>query len=348
MKVVVEHTKALFKNTDEAPPWARMTICSLATGIPLLVGWWQGELNSAIYASLLGYFVALNDHLGSLVHRLLVATLSFVALIAAFVLGVSLHEHFAIFISITLLLTYWLGLMGGLGAEAERLLLFSSIQILVAYYTPRMGTGSLDSLLHYGLIGYSVVLLGMVISNHFLRGKTLEYARLHSSLLSSLTFSRRRHIYAFSYMVAALLAILCIQYFVIERGYWTIVTVMLIMKPDHKESVYRSLQRFIGTLVGVGLGEALIVSTQSVQVLIIGVMISAFLIPYAMKRNYWLVSFFVSIVVMFLLSIPVIGHPDTHLPFVRLEATLYGCLLSVVGVLLFKVIEKIFIKIPTQ
>jgi len=339
MKRFREHTVALFKNTEDEIPWARMVICGLATAGPLAVGLLRGEISLAIYASLLGYLVALNDHLGTLWQRCLIGTLSFVVLIAAFALGLALHGHFSIFFVTTLALTYWLGLMGGLGAEVERLLLFAIIQLLIGFYAHALNLGVAVATFNYGLIAYAIIIAGMFVSDFILRGKTQAFAGLQESILSSLTLRRQRHLYAFSFLVTALLAILCVQYFAIERGYWTVVTVMLIMKPDQKESIYRSFQRFIGTLLGVFVGEATVVLAGNAEVLILGLMLCAFLVPYAMKRNYWMVSFFVSIVVMFLLSIPAVNHPDAHLPFLRLQATLYGCLISLTGVFIFRLLS---------
>lgn len=347
MEALKTHVKAVFKVTDDSPPWARMVICGLATAGPLAVGMARGELSLAVYAALLGYLVALNDHLGTVMHRCFVGTLSFVVLLGAFALGMALQGHFGVFLVMALALTYWLGLMGGLGAEVERLLLFSVIQILIGFYAHSLTMNVIDATLNYGLVAYAIIIIGMIVSDRFyLKGRTEPFAGLQESILSAVTRTRRRHVYALSFVLTALLAIFCVQFFHIERGYWTVVTVMLIMKPDNKESIYRSFQRFVGTLVGVFVGEATVVLAHDARILIFGLMLSAFCVPYAMKRNYWMVSFFVSIVVMFLLSIPSVSHNDPQLPFLRLQATLYGCLISFVGVFIFRWLEKFLVKEP--
>ena len=343
MERLRSHAKAILKNTnEEAIPWARMSVCSLATGTPLIFGLLRGELHLAIFGALIGYLIELNDHLGSLSHRLLIATLSFMILAASFTMGLSLHNHHTIFIVMVLTLTYWLGLMGGLGAETERLLLFSIIQMLVAFYSQKAFIDQIDPIFNYALTAYFMVAVGMTLTHFFFKkGVNLPYSSIKKSLHSSFTFKRLRHIYAISFTVTALIAIYCVEHFKIDRGYWTIITVMIIMKPDRKESIYRSLQRLLGTVLGIFLGEGLIMSVNQAEILIFIIMLSAFLIPYAMKRNYWLVSFLVSIVVIMLLSLPTLGHTDLHLPFVRLEATLYGCLLSFLGVSIFYIFSKI-------
>jgi hypothetical protein len=344
-----DHVKAIFQSSHEPIPWARMVICGIATAGPLWVGFIRGQLSVAIYAALIGYFMALNDHLGTLNHRLLVGACSYVVLIAAFFLGFYLQDSFTVFLIITLILTYWLGLMGGQGAEVERLLLFSIVEILIAVYARRVsGMGGLSaiapSLFLYSLVAFGLIGGGMIASQWVLKHKALEYAELKPSLLSALTWSRRRHLYATSFALAVFVAIFCVRVFAVERGYWTVVTVILVMKPDRRESVYRSLQRFVGTLVGVTVGNALTTSAQSAEILIAGVLIAACLVPYAMKRNYWLVAFFVSIIVIFLLTLPNMAHVDPRLPVLRLVATLYGCFLSLLGVLIFKVLDQIFMR----
>ncbi len=305
MERLRNHAKAIFQNAPEAPPWAQMAICGLATTGPLVVGFLNGDLSSAIYAALLGYFVALNDHLGTLAHRLLVGTLSYLVLVTMLSLGVLLQNSFSSFVIVILVSTYCVGLMGGRGAEMERLLLFGIVELLVSFYARRISPNAMVSVFHYGWIAYALVMIGMVASNVILRGRTVaEFAALKPSLLSFFTLRRLRHLYALSFMLTVLLAIVCVRVFAIERGYWTIVTVVLIMKPDRKESVYRSFQRFVGTLLGVAFGDAVIGVVHDAEILIGGVMISAFLIPYAMKRNYWMVAFLVSIVVILVFRSP--------------------------------------------
>ncbi len=324
----------IFTNNTESPPWARMVLCGIATGTPLIIGFYRGELQYSIYAALIGYLIELNDHLGSLKHRLLIATLSFTALISSFTIGLVLHSHWHLFISALLILVYWLGLMGGRGAETEKMLLFSAIQMLVAYYNNHVDIRHIDHIFEYAIMAYFIVIVGIILSQYLFKGVNLSFTKIKDALTQSITTKKTHHVYAISFVCAALLALIFVRTAHLERGYWCVITTLLIMRPDPKESVHRGFQRFIGTISGVLVGESMILFLPFVELIIAVVMLSAFTIPYAMKRNYWQVSFFVSIVVLLLLNLPTLGHPDTHLPYIRLEATVYGCLIALVGVLL--------------
>lgn len=329
------HAQTIFSTTQSPPPWPQMIVCALATTLPLVVA---AALNhhvppGAILGSLLGYFLALNDHLGTITHRLAVTAISFLAMILMFCLGLALKDQFWMFLGATIFLTYWLGVLGGTGAEFERLLLFSFVGFLVAYYTPTLVGEQFSATFHYSLLAFATTVAGMIFTQQLPFYKmNRAFARIRPSFANSFTTLRSRHLYAVTYLTATLIAVFVYERFSIERGYWTVITVLLVMRPDHKESVYRGVQRLIGTLSGVLVGEEIILHLPKVEWLILGIMISAFLIPYVMKRTYIGVSLLVSVVVMLLLTIPTIEHPDPHIPYVRLAATLYGCLISIVGV----------------
>jgi uncharacterized membrane protein YccC len=103
------------------------------------------------------------------------------------------------------------------------------------------------------------------------------------------------------------------------------------MKPNRIQSFYIVLQRLIGTALAVLLVDILIQLIHGSSVLVISIVVCAFLVPWAVKRNYWIVSFFVTIMVVLLIELAATHHGDIHTAFVRLEATLLGCLLSLIG-----------------
>ena len=65
----------------------------------------------------------------------------------------------------------------------------------------------------------------------------------------------------------------------------------------------------------------------------------AFAIPWAGRRNYLWSTFFVTVMVIGLLEIVSPEHSDSHIPWVRLYATLIGCGFSVLGSGLSKVLD---------
>ena len=310
-------------------PWPHMLVCGSAATLPTLAGFYAGELRLAIYGGLIGYLMALNDHFGALPHRILISTLSLAALGAAFVIGVNLQDSPHVFLGVMAVLTYWLGLMGGTGAEAERLLLFALIELVVTHYAVTITPMMEHAALPYGLLAFATLITGQIASDRFARSyRVVTFARLGPSVRESITRQVSRHRYAANYTLAVILAIAINQRFAIERGYWMIITVLLVMRPEFRDGLYRQAQRLVGTLLGVLIGDLLILTIDVKALLIAGVFLSACAVPFALKRNYWLVSFFATIMVVLFLTLPVDGPPGIHVPFVRLLATTYGCLLS--------------------
>ena len=330
MAIKIPFSTVLRTESNEVP-WLRMVLCGLAAGLPLLVGVARGQPVLAIYGSLCGYLLALNDHLGALLHRLGVISLTFVLLIAGFAAGVALQADamaYAIFLSA---LVYWLGLLGGEGAELERSALYATIGVVIAHSSPLLPVAALPLLFFYSAVGYAALMAG-IPSLYFLRRHRLEpYATLGPSLRKSLTWRADKHIHAASYAFIAMVSIGLATHLQIERGYWVTVTVLLIMQPDRTQSLYKTLQRLFGTVAAVLLATLTVDAVNSVAAFALLSTACAFAVPWAGKRNYWMVSFFVTVMVVCLLEIASPRHSDTHLPLVRLQATLLGCALSVLG-----------------
>jgi len=341
MNHLKHHAREMFRHASAETPWSQMTICALATSLPLALGLLRGEVGAAIFGALLGYFVTLNDHLGPALHRSMVAVLSAASLFGAFAIGLLLQQNVILFLGVLVLLTYWLGLMGGRGAEIERLIAFALIELLVGFYNSRLTLSILPGVLLYSSLALLIIVVSSILHS-FWRSAPAAHKTLRESLAHSWTFSFRRHCYATSLSVTLMLALCCVEYWTIQRGYWTVITVLLIMRPSRQESVYRSIQRLLGTLAGILLGAVLLAFVQNAWVPVVTIGLAAFGVPFAQRRNYALVSFLVSMVVLCLVSLPNIPNLDPRLPAIRLEATLYGCALSLFGVGLFRCLEQGF------
>lgn len=340
------HGRALLQTNASPVPWARMAICMLATTAPLLLGWWQNHLDAALFAALIGYFVSLNDHLGTLLHRLLIAGLTFVMIALGFTLGSVLHGHLVGYLLAVAVPIYLLGLLGGLGAEAERMLLFATIAIVVVTHQPLPPPERAHLLYAYALFAYGVVLLGMILSAGYLRGRSEAFVTLSESLRRLRTRDKDRHLYAACFCAAVFVAISIEEILHLERGYWIVVTVMLVLRPDHRESLYRVAHRFVGTAVGVLAAELLLFAFPYPLFLIGAIALSAYLLPYAMKRNYAIASFGVSIFVVFLLALPHEARVDVQLALTRFHSTLYGCLISGAAALIYRELRDRWITPP--
>ena len=327
------HLQEALRINPAPSPWPRMLVCSFATAVPLIVGALTGQLPLAIFGALFGFLLVLNDHLGTLGHRLWVITLTFLFMLGGLLLGVLSHAHPPLLIPVLFALTYWMGLMGAKGTELERAVLFGTFQVLGGAYSGALGK-YLNAALLYAFLGYSCVVVFLSVLVFLRRHNPNPFARLRVTLRESFTKEKSRHLYAFAYSISVLIALLVVNYFEMDHGYWAVGTVLIIMRPDTKQSLYRSVQRFFGTLIGVLVAELLIVTIHSPWLAIVALTFISFWGPWALNRSYWLGTAVIVVMLLLILDIPMIEHGDVHTPVVRLQATGLGCLLSLIGMVI--------------
>ncbi len=332
-------------------PWPRMIVSSIATTLPLIVGAINGHIALSIYGALMGYLLALNDHLGTLKQRYQIVTLTFLFLLSGFAIGFWAHDREYLFYLIAPALIYWVGILGGEGAEAERALLFLVISIVISFSSKPIPTAGLWALFYYSLFAYVTVLIAIPILVKFRFRKAEDFAGLRSNFKKTFNLNLKKHIHAFSYTFSAMVALAYAQYSEMEKGYWIVITVLLVMRSDRALSVYISFQRLMGTAFGVLAFDLILLFHPPVLFLIAAVSICSFVVPYALKRNYMMASFFITAFVVALLEIAVVHEDSTIVdvatPFLRLKATFIGCMIAICGTFFSKVLEKrLLVSVP--
>lgn len=111
----------------------------------------------------------------------------------------------------------------------------------------------------------------------------------------------------------------------VERSYWTTLTVALVLKPDFGSVFARAVQRALGTLAGTVLGTVVLVAVPYGPALLVPVAVFAGLLPYGMQRNWGLMSAFQAPLVLLLVDL--LTHGGPRLAEIRLVDTLAGCLI---------------------
>lgn len=333
-KHIHHHWKTMMSRTPEPVSRPQMLLCGMAVGFPLFAGLYTNNLILAIYGALTGYLLTFSEQSGTLRHRLSVLTLTFVMLIAGFALGLFLQHRPTEFLFALAVLAYWIGLLGGEGADLERALLFSTLQVIVVVHTPALSLEHALPILCFALTGFAFAVAATISQVWLTRPSAPRPPGFFSTLKYPLETKLDRHLHSVSYVTITLLAALLVHHYEIERGYWMVLAVLIVMKPGRVLSIYRSFQQFFGTLLAVGLAELIIYFFHTPLPLILLVMLCAACVPWAIKRNYWLVAFLVTIIVLLLLDMPFVEKGDFHTPILRLRATAYGCLLGIAGAML--------------
>ncbi|MGY2084363.1 FUSC family protein [Blastococcus sp. SYSU DS0539] len=118
------------------------------------------------------------------------------------------------------------------------------------------------------------------------------------------------------------------QYLPIERPYWVLLTVAIVLKPDFGSVFTRAVQRGAGTVLGVLLGSALLAALPRDGWVLVAIACSAAVLPWARNANFGLFSVFQTPLIILLLDLAVPGGPG--LVGARLLDTLVGCAIVLV------------------
>jgi uncharacterized membrane protein YccC len=114
----------------------------------------------------------------------------------------------------------------------------------------------------------------------------------------------------------------------IERPYWVLLTVALVLKPDFGSVFTRAVHRGAGTLLGVLIGSALLELVPRGGWIVLAMAVAAGLMPWGRNANFGLFSVFQTPVVIMLLDLAAPSGAD--LVGARLVDTLIGCAIVLV------------------
>jgi uncharacterized membrane protein YccC len=114
----------------------------------------------------------------------------------------------------------------------------------------------------------------------------------------------------------------------IERPYWVLLTVAIVLKPDFGSVFTRAVQRGAGTLLGVLLGSLLLTFLPRDAWVLVAMAVAAGALPWARAANLGLFAVFQTPLIIMLLDLAVPG--GSGLVGARLVDTLIGCAIVLV------------------
>ena len=109
----------------------------------------------------------------------------------------------------------------------------------------------------------------------------------------------------------------------LQRSYWVVLTVAIVVKPDNGSVFARALQRGIGTIVGAVLGAIILAAIPYGPWLLFPMAVLAAGQPYGRLRNFGLAATFMTPLIVLLLDL--LAPAGWRLPEERLVDTLLGC-----------------------
>jgi uncharacterized membrane protein YccC len=129
-----------------------------------------------------------------------------------------------------------------------------------------------------------------------LRGRLIHLGEL-------LIGGRIAWVYTVRLMLCTGVAALLSEVLPLQRSYWLVLTVGIILKPDYGSVFARAVQRAIGTVVGAVLGAVILVIVPYGPWLLLPFGVLAALVPFARARNFGLVATFLTPLVVLLIDL---------------------------------------------
>jgi len=143
------------------------------------------------------------------------------------------------------------------------------------------------------------------------------------TLLDRLRGGRLAWTFTIRLMVCVGVAAVASEVLPLQRSYWVVLTVAIVVKPDNGSVFARALQRGIGTIVGVVLGAVILAAVPYGPWLLFPLAALAAGQPYGRLRNFGLGATFMTPIVVLLIDL--LAPAGWRLPEERLVDTLLGC-----------------------
>jgi hypothetical protein len=151
---------------------------------------------------------------------------------------------------------------------------------------------------------------------------------------ASLGMSSEAGRHALRLAVLAALAEVIAQASGLSHGYWIVLTIFIVLRPDYSSTLYRGLQRAAGTVAGAGLGVATVLLVKVSLTALVFVIAVSLVAAYAVFTvNYLLYAVFLTDFVVVMLAL--LGLPPDPTAVARLIGTGIGTGLAILAYLLW-------------
>jgi uncharacterized membrane protein YccC len=153
-----------------------------------------------------------------------------------------------------------------------------------------------------------------------LRGRVRERA---ARLIDQLIGGRIAWEFTIRLMICTGVAAVFSEVLPVQRSYWVVLTVAIILKPDYGSVFSRAVQRGVGTIIGAVLGAAIIALVPYGPWLLLPFGVLAALLPYGKSRSFGLTATFLTPFVVLLIDL--LSPGGWRLAEERLLDTLIAC-----------------------
>jgi uncharacterized membrane protein YccC len=155
-----------------------------------------------------------------------------------------------------------------------------------------------------------------------------HHRRSPGELLDQIRAGRTVRTFALRLGVSIGVAAVVSEVLPLQRSYWVVLTVAIVLRPDFGSVFARALQRGIGTVVGAVAGAVILAVVPYGPWLLIPVAVLAAMLPYGRLLNYGLMATFLTPLVVLLIDL--LDRTGWRLAEDRLLDTLLGCAIVLV------------------
>jgi hypothetical protein len=307
-----------------------------AAVLPLILGQALGRPALGLLVGLGGLYLSVTDKEGSTVRSLLVAALlNGAALLAGTLSGGSAALSIAVMFAWALLA----GMASAYGEVASQVGFISAIAFATSLGSPASlgaGAGRTAAFVAGGLWGAALTLLLWRLHRQTSEpSETPESGRRDvydprrgpvATFASNFTFRSIIFRHALRLAVASTIAVALYKTLRLERGYWLIITVLVIVKPVFVDTRRRTLERLLGSVVGGALAALLAAFVHDVIALNLLLVVFSVLAYSHVRHNYSLFVVFLTPFVV--LMIETVQPTDWRIALTRVLDTLAGGLIA--------------------
>lgn len=305
-----------------------------AAVLPLVVGQLLGEPSLGLLVGLGGLYLSVTDKEGATLRSLLVAAaVNGAALLSGMLAGGNAPLSVCVMFAWALLA----GMAAAYGEVASQVGFISTIAFATSLGTPaslQAGAGRTTVFVAGGLWGAALTLLLWRFRKRTGEaGETAEAGRrggeeayagrgLVGRFSANLTFRSIIFRHALRLAVASAIAVALYKALRLERGYWLIITVLVIVKPVFADTRRRTLERVLGSVVGGALAALLAAGVHNVVALNLLLVVFSVLAYSHVRHNYSLFVVFLTPFVV--LMIETVQPTDWRIALTRIFDTALG------------------------
>lgn len=324
------HIEKSLEINNVVTPLYKMLMSAGAITLPLALGFITGDIQPAMFGSLMGLVLYLNDHFGDMLTRVKHLIVTFIFLMLSMWLGTVVQGQLLVISIIIFVLSFLLGKSKTFGIELERMMLFITLQFLTTS-SESVVLRTRPELLKYSFLSFAIYLLVLAILSRVFRHETHPMkSKRHTFTQAMQNQSSMR--FSLLFAVVALAGYHLVLALKLSHPYWVVGTAIIVMLPDSIQGIYKSFQRFIGTLTGVMTAAIILLLVHDPKIILIFVFVCSLYMPSGLAKNYWVGNIYIAALILFFLEISAPQSIATqHLAYWRIVDITLGSFLGIVA-----------------